>query len=840
MNDLSTLSGIEASRTFTSEFVINPVVTTNVKQFGMEAGADEDASADASGLLDAQAHASSVASKKTTKPTTTTTTATQAQAQAQADDDSDQPIHLDLHGDDLGLAAPSTAIDPLVSPRRSARVRRGPDAAAAAAAAASSSSSSINTGTKDGSGRGKSGGKAAGKGTGLKQAHSPDKENAGVTGGAQLGRAGSRRAAAKGGAVAPTEPWTGRRKPRRPFGDEDGRPPNAFDKFFRWYYNSSRWLVPGIFFVMAWLFVIFLLVQSWGSILDGTPYGGDRAGVYIPPLHEPGNVQELVERLRSLEKNLGAVDSRLQHRFQDGISDLKSALSKASSESATKSEKSAKETDAVLSSLQSQFDSLQRETEKHKKNVAKELKRTQQELERASSSHQAPGSKQIRDEVAQAVRDALPSTLAATLKPDGTVEISKQFNTALRDLFDTHFPQRFDQKFDQAIKKAKLDVKAAPSWQSFLRDNEDRLKESVEKKVDEAMKSRVNGGGGGAVLTPESVMLIVREKMEQYQFELEKTMKPMMDKRFNRYKTMLEMEQNNRLSAFKESIEREQATLVQKAVETASAVANRIASTRPSSGQKAGPGSFSAAAPAGVQIPDYANHLTGASVWPYLTSPSYERPGGDQISLSSSLWSRMFPIWGGRYVPHPVTAIMPTQDVGECWPFPGAHGTLAVRLSEKIYPTHITIEHAPKQLALDYTAAPKTVEFWVQIKNTTQRATVESHALRLAELSGKKDATSRLMQTSPAEAAGYSGHGGDFVKLDTVEFDINSSGTQSFEMPVDMTHLGVAVNIVAFVVKDNHGNEEFTCLYRAKVHGYTPAGIKGQADKKKEAGKGWW
>ena len=43
MNDLSTLSGIEASRTFTSEFVINPVVTTNVKQFGMEAGADEDA-----------------------------------------------------------------------------------------------------------------------------------------------------------------------------------------------------------------------------------------------------------------------------------------------------------------------------------------------------------------------------------------------------------------------------------------------------------------------------------------------------------------------------------------------------------------------------------------------------------------------------------------------------------------------------------------------------------------------------------------------------------------------------------------------------------------------------
>lgn len=824
MNDLSTLSGIEASRTFTSEFVINPVVTANVKHFGMEAGADEDA----------QAHASSVASKHTNPTTTTTTTietATQAQAQAQADDDSDQAIHLDFHGDDLGLAAPSTAINPLVSPRRSTRVRRGPDAATAG-------SSSTSAGTKDGSGRGKgapAGGKAAGKGPALKQAHSLDKENAGVSGGAQLGKAGSRRAAAKASAVATAEPWTGRRKPRRPFGDEEGRPPNAFDKFFRWYYNSSRWLVPGIFFVMAWLFVIFLLVQSWGSILDGTPYGGDRAGVYIPPLHEPGNVQELVERLRSLEKNLGAVDSRLQHRFQDGISDLKSALSKASSESATKSEKSAKETDVVLSSLQSQFDSLQRETEKHKKNVAKELKRTQQELERASS-HQVPASKQIRDQVAHAVRDALPSTLAATLKPDGTVEISKQFNTALRDLFDTHFPQRFDQKFDQAVKKAKLDVKAAPSWQSFLRDNEDRLKESVEKKVDEAVKSR----GDGAVLTPESVMLIVREKMEQYQFELEKTMKPMMDKRLNRYKTMLEMEQNNRLSAFRESIEREQATLVQKAVETASAVANRIASTRPSSGQKASSGPFSAAAPAGAQIPDYANHLTGASVWPYLTSPSYERPGGDQISLSSSLWSRMFPAWSGRYVPHPVTAIMPTQDVGECWPFPGVHGTLAIRLSEKIYPTHITIEHAPKQLALDYTAAPKTVEFWVQIKNTTQRATVESHALRLAELSGKKDATSRLMQTSPTAAVGYSSHGGDFVKLDTVEFDINSGGTQSFEMPVDMTHLGVAINIVAFVVKDNHGNEEFTCLYRAKVHGYTPAGIKGQADMKKEAGKGWW
>lgn len=836
MNDLSTLSGIEASRTFTSEVVIDPVVTTNVKQFGM----DQEASAvepDASGPLNGQARASSVASKQTTKPNTTAVETATATAQARADDESDEVIGMDFH-DDLCLAAPSTAINPLVSPRRSTRVRRGPDATTATTTTSSTSAGTKDAGDRSSRAKGGAGGRAAGKGTGLKQAHSLDKENTGVSGG-QLARAGSRRAAAKGG-VATAEPWAGRRKSRRPYGDEDGRPPNAFDKFFRWYYNSSRWLIPGIFFVMAWLFVIFLLVQSWRSILDGTPYGGDRAGVYLPPLHEPGNVQELVERLRSLEKNLGAVDSRLQHKFQHGISDLKSALSKVSSESATKSwrsEKNAKETDAILSSLQSQFDSLQRGTEMYKKNVAKELKRTQQELERAS--HQAPGSKEIRDEVAQAVRDALPSTLAATLKPDGTVEISKQFNAALRDLFDTHFPQSFDQKFDQAIKKAKLDVKAAPSWQSFLKDNEDRLKESVEKKVDEAVKSRASSGGGGngAVLTPESVMLIVREKIEQHQLELETTMKPMMDKRFNRYKTVLEMEQDKRLSLFKESIEREQAALVQKAVETASAVANRIASARPPSGQKTNPGPFSAAA--GVQIPDYANHLTGASVWPYLTSPSYERPGSDRISRSSSLWARIFPAWSGRYVPHPVTAIMPTQDVGECWPFPGAHGTLAIRLSEKIYPTHVTIEHAPKQLALDYRAAPKTVEFWVQIKNTTQRATVESHALRLAELSGKKDATSRLMQPSPTEM-GYGGDGGDFVKLDTVEFDIHSSGTQSFEMPVDMTHLGVAVNIVAFVIKDNHGNEEFTCLYRAKVHGYTPAGIKGQAGMKEEASKGWW
>ncbi|WWC61061.1 uncharacterized protein I303_103639 [Kwoniella dejecticola CBS 10117] len=187
---------------------------------------------------------------------------------------------------------------------------------------------------------------------------------------------------------------------------------------------------------------------------------------------------------------------------------------------------------------------------------------------------------------------------------------------------------------------------------------------------------------------------------------------------------------------------------------------------------------------------DYALFTAGARVIPQLTS--------DTLVLSTATKLGKL-VMGSKDVQGrpPATALHPDISVGSCWPFQGSQGSLGVMLTRRVDVSDITIEHAPKELALDMTTAPKVITIMGVVDN-------EEDKQKLDEYWTQKN------ESEPAP---------DHLPLGTITYDINSiSNIQTFPIPDEIRELGIKVGIVIFKVESNYGGD-FTCLYRVRVHG---------------------
>ncbi|PKK78440.1 UNC-like C-terminal-domain-containing protein, partial [Rhizophagus diaphanus] len=105
---------------------------------------------------------------------------------------------------------------------------------------------------------------------------------------------------------------------------------------------------------------------------------------------------------------------------------------------------------------------------------------------------------------------------------------------------------------------------------------------------------------------------------------------------------------------------------------------------------------------------DFALSTGGAKIISPLTSPTYEQ--------WPTQWYKMaFAKLTGHGITRgkpPVTALQPDVHVGQCWPFAGQKGQLAVLLSRQIYVTAVTYDHVSKTIAMGTTSAPKEFEIW--------------------------------------------------------------------------------------------------------------------------------
>ncbi|XP_037039554.1 SUN domain-containing protein 2 isoform X2 [Bradysia coprophila] len=127
----------------------------------------------------------------------------------------------------------------------------------------------------------------------------------------------------------------------------------------------------------------------------------------------------------------------------------------------------------------------------------------------------------------------------------------------------------------------------------------------------------------------------------------------------------------------------------------------------------------------------------------------------------------------------PRTAISPTVQPGNCWSFQGFPGFLVLKLSTYVFVSGFTMEHIPKSLAPSgkIDSAPKNFSVW-GLESESDRDPVE------------------------------------FGKYTFLE-----NGTSLQYFAVQNTDVDRSFNVVELRVESNHGNQNYTCLYRFRVHG---------------------
>ena len=174
-------------------------------------------------------------------------------------------------------------------------------------------------------------------------------------------------------------------------------------------------------------------------------------------------------------------------------------------------------------------------------------------------------------------------------------------------------------------------------------------------------------------------------------------------------------------------------------------------------------------------------YIAGGSVVSTRCTQMYTARLPQYTWLGLPLWLPFPGMWGSTT--NPRTAIQPGIMPGECWAFKGSEGFLVIKLAMPMKPTKFSIEHIPKSLSPNgkIDSAPK--DFLV---------------LGLLE---ERD-------SNPVELGQYS-------------YDKNGEPLQYFErIPSNNSpEMEMSFPFVELRILNNHGNKDYTCLYRFRVHG---------------------
>ncbi|TDG50150.1 hypothetical protein AWZ03_003366 [Drosophila navojoa] len=170
---------------------------------------------------------------------------------------------------------------------------------------------------------------------------------------------------------------------------------------------------------------------------------------------------------------------------------------------------------------------------------------------------------------------------------------------------------------------------------------------------------------------------------------------------------------------------------------------------------------------------DFALESAGGQILSTRCTESYQTKSA-QISVFG------IPLWYPTNTPR--VAISPNVQPGECWAFQGFPGFLVLKLNSMVHVTGFTLEHIPKSLSptgrID--SAPRNFTVW--------------------GLEHEKDQ--------------------DPVLFGEYEYQDNGASLQFF--PVQNMDIKRPYEIVELRIESNHGQPDYTCLYRFRVHGKPP------------------
>ena len=157
----------------------------------------------------------------------------------------------------------------------------------------------------------------------------------------------------------------------------------------------------------------------------------------------------------------------------------------------------------------------------------------------------------------------------------------------------------------------------------------------------------------------------------------------------------------------------------------------------------------------------------------------------------------------------PNLSLIDDTRIGSCWKFPQDAGQLGFRTSEMLFPTHVTIDHIPFEVALDIGQAPRSMALWGAVDGSRN---IESLRDTLGDLS--PSILSHIGRGAPPFAANLT-----FVILATFEYDIYSQGNaQTFPLLPLIVDSRMSFGVFVLDIFGNWGGDA-TCLYRIRVHG---------------------
>jgi len=201
---------------------------------------------------------------------------------------------------------------------------------------------------------------------------------------------------------------------------------------------------------------------------------------------------------------------------------------------------------------------------------------------------------------------------------------------------------------------------------------------------------------------------------------------------------------------------------------------------------------------------DFALHSGGAVVIPSLTSDTHEiRPQGVRQHVIGYLTGHGYAL--GR---PPITALHHETHIGHCWPFNGDQGQLGVTLSRIVRIEEISIDHVARDIAWDMSSAPREVEVWGLVEGASNFA-------KVAAWDAARTDAGEEIPTQPRSLP----HSARYVRIAQFEYDADvPNAVQTFPVDEEVRKMEMDFGIVVLRVLSNWG-QEFTCLYRFRVHG---------------------
>jgi len=156
-------------------------------------------------------------------------------------------------------------------------------------------------------------------------------------------------------------------------------------------------------------------------------------------------------------------------------------------------------------------------------------------------------------------------------------------------------------------------------------------------------------------------------------------------------------------------------------------------------------------------------------------------------------------------------------------------------LAMPAYVEEFSIEHLAKEVAFDMRSAPRQMEVWGLVEGKDNEEKVKAwraeRAARREEEGADADVYDEGIypETLPKKP--------EYLRLANFAYDIHAPrNIQTFAVDPEIRKLGVDFGVVVLRVLNNWG-QEFTCLYRFRVHGQRMGEIPAPWSEPKEEGE---